>query len=89
MSQLAQKLATAPAPDTIRRGPANQCYPLYGAGDLEDWDAIETLRKQGHDWRSVQALVDTQLGVDKPLVLDKFRYHWRRKCFCWVEGDRL
>ena len=89
MSALAQKLADAPTPGTVRRGPANQCLPLYGAGDLEDWEAVENLRQQGHDWRSVQTIVDQQLDIDKPLVLDKFRYHWRRKCFCWAEGDRL
>lgn len=89
MSKLATKLADAPAPPQVRRGPANQCLPLYGEGDIEDWEAVEALKSQGHDWRSVQAIVDQAAGVTKPLHLDKFRYHWRRKCFCWPTEIRL
>lgn len=90
MTGLAQRLADVPPPtNPVRRGPANQCFPLYGDGKIEDWQAVEDLRSQGHDWRNVQWIVDGILNVDKPLILDKFRYHWRRKCFCWTEADRL
>jgi len=88
MSNLASKLSDAPAPSQVRRGPANQCLPLYGPGDMDDWEAVTSLREQGHDWRSVQAIVDEAAGVERPLHLDKFRYHWNRKCFCWASEDR-
>lgn len=89
MSQLADKIATSPANlERVRRGPANSCFPLYGAGDLEDWEAVEGLRAQGLDWRAVQAHIDTLAEVDKPIPLDRFRYHWRRRCFCWPEDLR-
>jgi len=55
---------------------------------MDDWEAVTSLREQGHDWRSVQAIVDEAAGVERPLHLDKFRYHWNRKCFCWASEDR-
>lgn len=91
MSKLAQKIATTPAPprsSTHRPGPANACHPLYGDGDIEDWQAVEALRS-GRTWREVQTHVDEIAGVDRPLPLEKFRRHWRRRCFCWPEDLRL
>ena len=89
MSKLAKKIDSTPiAPAPVRRGPANQCFALYGAGDLEDWEAVEGLRKQGHDWRQVQTHIDDLASVEKSLPLEKFRYHWRRRCFCWPEDLR-
>lgn len=89
MSKLAKKIASTPvASPPGRRGPANQCFALYGVGDLEDWEAVESLRSKGHDWRQVQAHVDELTGVEKPLPLEKFRYHWRRRCYCWPEDLR-
>ena len=84
MSKLASKIAqTAPPEATpVKRGPANACFPLYGAGDLEDWNEVERLRI-GRTWRQVQEHIDPIAGVEKPLPLEKFRYHWRRMCFCW------
>jgi hypothetical protein len=88
VSQLAQKIASlAPPASTVRRGPPNTCFPLYGVGDLDDWEAVETLRV-GRTWREVQAHVDELAGVANPLTLEKFRYHWRRRCFCWPEDLR-
>ncbi len=88
MSQLASKIASTPVQATgVRRGPANVCHPVYGSGDMEDWQAIEDLR-QTLTWREVQAHVDQVAGVTKPLPLEKFRYHWRRRCFCWPEDLR-
>lgn len=89
MSKLAKKIATSPTSlERVRRGPANLCFALYGAGDLEDWEAIEGLRAQGFDWRQVQAHIDELADVKKPILLEKFRYHWRRRCFCWPEDLR-
>lgn len=90
MSKLASKIAAAPPPEVTanRRGPANSCFPLYGHGDLEDWEQVEALRispagGQLREWRHVQAHVDHVAGVTKPITLEKFKYHWRRRCFCW------
>ena len=88
MSALAKKIQKTPAPaSSTRRGPANACYPLYGPGDLEDWEAIESLR-ENHTWREVQEHVDKLAGIETSLPLEKFRYHWRRRCFCWPEDLR-
>jgi hypothetical protein len=27
--------------------------------------------------------VDERLGIEKPIKLDMFRYHWRGKCAHW------
>jgi hypothetical protein len=90
VSKLAKKIAASETVKVpIRRGPLNVCLPVYGPGDLEDWQAVENVRAQGHDWRSVQAHVDRLAGVEKPLPLEKFRRHWRRRCFCWPEDLRL
>lgn len=94
MSKLAQKIQTSPpTAEVVRRGPANACFPLYGAGDLEDWNAVEAIRVGDDDhkpltWRQVQEHVDSLAGVARPLPLEKFRYHWRRRCFCWPEDLR-
>lgn len=90
MSKLAQKIAKSPTTFAVtRRGPANKCFPLYGAGDLEDWEAVEALRNNsGLDWRTVQTHIDSLAGVERPLPLDVFRRHWRRRCFCWPEDLR-
>lgn len=83
MSSLATKLESAPPPPGLPpHGPRNLCFPLYGAGDLEDFAAVEALRET-RTWAQVQAAVDAAAGVEKPLPPDKFRYHWRRKCYCW------
>lgn len=89
MSKLAKQIATSPIPtaEPFRRGPENACFPLYGAGDLDDWQAVESLRP-GREWRQVQAHVDDLAGIEKSLPLEKFKYHWRRKCYCWPEDLR-
>lgn len=63
-------------------GPRNQCGPVYGPGNLEDWNAVEALRHRT-SWALAQEHVDKALGVTDPLPNDYFRYHWRRKCACW------
>ena len=89
MSKLAHKIAATPPPaaNPVKRGPANACFPLYGAGDMEDWEVVEALR-EGRTWRQVQDHVDKIAGVSQRLPLEKFRYHWRRFCYCWPEDLR-
>jgi hypothetical protein len=95
VSKLASKIAATPGPAAkpVKRGPDNRCFPLYGAGDLEDWEALEEYRantpgKPQRTWREVQAYIDGLAGIETPLPLEKFRYHWRRMCFCWPEDLR-
>ena len=91
MSKLASKIASSPAPPAVpvKRGPDNCCFPLYGTGDLEDFEAVEALRiairgeRPALSWREVQEHIDRIAGVTQPLPLEKFRYHWRRFCSCW------
>jgi hypothetical protein len=86
MSQLAKKIA--PDAKTLARrranapGPRNQCWPLYGAGDLADWEAVDSLR-ESMEWAAVQRHVDGLLGITAPIVKDRFRRHWMRRCDCW------
>jgi len=91
VSKLASKIA--PDPKVIARrpsvpGPRNKCFPLYGTGDLEDWEAVDSLRET-LDWRGVQEHIDGLLGITKHLELERFRRHWRRRCDCWPEGLKL
>ncbi len=94
MSKFAEKLAAA-APSTKRitqHGPTAKCRPLYGDGDLEDWEAITEFRHRNNEsWRTAQDKWDSILGidVDKQLTNDKFRYHWSRRCYCWPDSLRL
>lgn len=90
MSKLAKKIADAPpAPAVTRKGPPNKCLALYGPGDLEDWEAVETLRtSSGLEWRAVQAHIDELAGIERAIPLEAFRRHWRRFCFCWPEDLR-
>lgn len=88
MSKLATKIASTPVEATgVRRGPANSCFPVYGQGDIEDAEAVDALRNT-LTWREVQAHVDSLLSVERPIAFEKFRYHWRRRCYCWPEGLR-
>jgi hypothetical protein len=90
MSKLATQLqAVTDIPSRAKRGPNNACFPRYGAGDLDDWNEIERLRNEGFEWRDVQRTVDEKLGITEPIAPDKFRYHWRRKCYCWPQDLRL
>lgn len=92
MSAVAKKLAAAPpSVDRVRRGPTNVCGPIYEP-DIEDAEAINDFRqKPTESWATAQAMYDNLLGVDKGkrITNDKFRYHWRRRCFCWPDDLRL
>lgn len=89
MSDLADKLSSLQAPaETVRRGPQNTCFPLYGPGDIGAWEQVERLRAAGVTWAHVQVQIDDILEVDRPIPISKFIYHWRRRCFCWAEADR-
>ena len=85
------KLAAIPQPkpaERVRKGPSGACHGKYPA-DLEDWHEVERLRKAPSNWREAQRVVDNALGIDEPIDNDKFRYHWRRRCFCWPDELRL
>lgn len=91
MSKLASKIAktTPSAAQTVRRGPQNKCFPLYGVGDIDDWDAMEERRLDGGlAWAEVQVYLDGLLDITDPLLLDKFKHHWRRFCRCWPDEHR-
>lgn len=86
MSKLANKLPTADAIATrVRRGPSGAC-DIYGDGDLDDWRAVEKLRIDTC-WADAQRAVDETLGA-RPIDADKFRYHWRRRCWHWTQEQR-
>lgn len=86
MSKLATKLPTAEAIATrVRRGPSGAC-DIYGDGDLEDWRAVEKLRRDTC-WADAQRAVDETLDV-AAIDTDKFRYHWRRRCWHWTQEQR-
>ena len=94
MSQLAKKVGATLPTGALNRpsapGPRNKCFPLYGVGDLDDWTAVEALRETEElEWREVQSKVDGLLGITKPLPLEKFRRHFRRRCNCWPEDLKL
>ena len=93
MSKLAKKIGSTGVVITIpaRPGPVSKCFPLYGEGDLDDWAAMESYRQgpPGKTWAEVHAFIDDLAGVTKPLPLHKFKYHWRRRCYCWPEELRL
>ena len=86
------KLANLPTADEVtaksrvRRGPTGAC-DIYGDGDLDDWRQVERLRL-GTSWAEAQREVDTVLGISRPIDGDKFRYHWRRRCWHWTEDER-
>ena len=80
---IASQLAAANHDGTEpRKGPLGECH-VYGEGNLEDWEAVEAKRRQGWQWSDVQAAVDEIAGVTHPIPLTKFKYHWRRRCYCW------
>lgn len=90
MSAAAKKLAeAAPTGVRIKRGPENQCAPVYSP-DLEDAQAIQEFRiRPGESWATAQAMYDELAGIKTRIPNDKFRYHWRRRCFCWPDDLRL
>ena len=89
MSKVADQMAAAPpSGDRVRRGPANVCGGIYDS-DPEDAQAIEDFRRrQGESWATAQAMFDQLAGVTRKIPNDKFRYHWRRKCWCWPDDLR-
>lgn len=87
MSQLAKKLPTPEAVATrIRRGPSGAC-DIYGPGDLDDWAAVQSLRR-GTSWAVTHRAVDEALGINTPIDQDKFRYHFRMRCWHWTPEQR-
>lgn len=90
MSRLAAALSNAtpaPAPERTTRGPIPTCDGKYPA-DLDDWAEVQRLRRET-SWRRAQITVDESLGIETPILNDKFRYHWNRRCQCWPVELRL
>lgn len=87
MSKLASTLPTADKVQrtVVRKGPNGAC-DVYGDGDLDDWQAVERLRKQT-SWQDAQNAVDATLGV-KGVKNDDFRYHWRGNCRHWTVDQK-
>jgi hypothetical protein len=85
MSALAKKLP-ATVDERVRRGPSGVC-DVYGDGDLDDWRAVERLRLNA-SWAAAHRTVDDTLGITAPIDVDKFRYHWRRRCWHWTQEQR-
>ena len=90
MSKVAGKLATAPPSGSrVKRGPSSSCYGLYEA-DLEDARAIEEFRQRpGESWATAHVMCDQLAGIVRKIPTDKFRYHWRRRCWCWPDDQRV
>lgn len=90
MSKLAGKLTAAESSgQRVRFGPPNVCSGVYDA-DLEDAQAIDEFRRRPNEsWATAQAMFDQLAGVTANIRNDKFRYHWRRKCWCWPDDQRL
>ena len=85
---LADALSTAAVTQTrTRRGPAPECE-VYGEGTVRDFRAVDA-RRQQTSWAEAQRTIDALLGIEKPIKLDNFRYHWRGRCshFDAIRGD--
>ena len=89
MSKIASKLAAAPpSAERIRRGPTNLCHSVYEP-DLDDANAIDEFRNRPTEsWATAQRMFDELAGVTRTIPNDKFRYHWKRRCFCWPDDLR-
>ena len=83
MSKLAASLAEAEIakPDPTPRA---SCFPLYGACDAEDVDAVMRLREDQIPWQEVQRVVDDLLGIDADRAINNRRFirHWKSECSC-------
>jgi hypothetical protein len=86
MSALAKNLPKTVVAPRIRRGPSGEC-DVYGDGDVDDWRAVERLRSSA-TWAEVHREVDKALGITSPIITDKFRYHWKRRCWHWTQEQR-
>ena len=82
MSKLAATLADVKI-SKAKTTPKTPCFPIYGYGDQEDYEAIHRLRENGAEWTQVQQIVDDALSVEAPIENRKFIRHWRAQCSCW------
>jgi hypothetical protein len=74
MSALAKKLPKSVVAPRVRKGPSGEC-DIYGEGDLDDWRAVDRLRRQT-SWAVAHKTVDETLGITAGIDQDKFRYHF-------------
>ena len=46
-------------------------------------------RRRLTSWAEAQRTIDALLGIEKPLKMDNFRYHWRGRCshFDAIRGE--
>lgn len=87
MSALAKKLPKPESIETrIRRGPTGAC-DIYGDGDLEDWRAVDNLRRK-KSWAVAHETVDETLGITAGIDQDKFRYHFKGGCWHWTPAQK-
>ena len=85
---LADALPTAKVvAQPTRRGPAPECE-VYGEGTVRDYRAVAA-RRQRTSWAEAQRTIDALLGIETPIKLDNFRYHWRGRCshFDAIRGE--
>ena len=85
---LADALSTAAVTQTrTRRGPAPECE-VYGEGKVHEYRAVND-RRLRTSWAEAQRTLDLLLGIEKPIKLDNFRYHWRGRCshFDAIRGE--
>ena len=85
MSSLAERLAEVEVKKP-RKTPRNECYPIYGYGDQQDWEALERLRDAGAEWAQIHEEVDSALGIENRISQYKFTRHWKRECACWSDA---
>jgi hypothetical protein len=80
---IAKKLDALPSARTVKKGPPPVCE-IYGPGDDELHTVIERRKAEYQEsWADIQRLVDHLLGIKTPIKIDRFRYHFTRKCDHW------
>ena len=87
MSKLAAGLEAADFGPNPHKGPRGECFAVYGDCDLEDFKAIERLKNTGLTWTQLQEQVDQIMGIESPIPVKKFTYHWRGLCSCWRDKN--
>ena len=81
---LAERLAALDTSDfTAVPGPVPACQRVYAEhSDEETWAAVHDLVSRT-SWKFAHERIDSLLEVTERIGMEKFRYHWRRRCSCW------